>query len=392
MKYAFDHFVLDVDARELVGADGPVHLEPKVFDLIAHLVENRERVVTKDELISEIWDGRFISDAAISSAISAARRALGDDGRSQRHVRTFHGRGFRFSEAVTEIAPQAETVPDSVPEQTVRFCSSMDGTRIAYAVAGSGPPLLKASNWLHHLEFDWESPVWRHVFAELARYNTLVRYDQRGNGLSSWEVSDHSLDRQIEDIETVVAAAKLDRFNLLGLSQGTLNGVAYAARHPDRVKKLVLIGGYVRGWALRADPEGIAVREASMKMMKSWWGKSNPIVRQIFSNLLMPDAPAESHRWFNDLQKETASPENAVELMMADREWDIRDLLPRIKAETLVIHARNDAAVPYEEGQDIAAAVPNAHFVTLDSRNHIMPATDPAWTRCAQLIEDFLSG
>lgn len=179
MKYVLGATVIDAAAREIIAGNTAVQVEPKVFDLILHLVEARDRVVTKDEVVAAVWQGRFISDAAISSAVSAARRALGDNGQEQRILRTVHGRGFRFIGRIVEIADQAESRASVVNQKNIRqviqYCRSIDGTRIAYAVAGSGPPLVKAANWLHHLEFDWESPVWRHYFAELASSNTLLR-------------------------------------------------------------------------------------------------------------------------------------------------------------------------------------------------------------------------
>ncbi len=394
MKYVFDSFTIDVPARELRAAGTPVAVEPKVLDLLVCLIDNRDRVVTKEALVDSVWNGRIISDAAISSAVSAARRALGDDGHRQRFVRTMHGRGFRFVGAVVEMAPEtSDTTRGEAPqrEQEIRYCHSRDGTRIAYALAGEGPPLVKAANWLHHLEFDWESPVWRHVFAELTRTHRLLRYDGRGMGLSSWEVTDFSLERQVEDLTAVIDTVGLDRFPLLGVSQGCPKSIVYTVRNPGRVTKLVLLGGYARGWKRRGDPDLSVLRKAAIEMIRVGWGRDNPAVRQMFTSLYMPDAPAESQRWFCDLQRKTTNAANAAATLDFHGDIDIRDLLGQVNVPTLVIHSRHDAGTPFEQGQELAAGIPGARFAVLDTTNHILPAGDPAWARCARLIQEFLA-
>lgn len=395
MRYVCDSFVIDPSARELVSAGGPVRVEPKVFDLILHLIETRDRVVSKDELVSVIWQGRFVSDAAVSSAVSAARRALGDDGHEQRILRTFHGRGFRFVGSVVEVGSDEDSslTPQAAGGlgQEIRYCRSTDGSRIAYALAGSGPPLVKAANWLHHLEFDWESPVWRHYFTEFASQHRLLRYDGRGMGLSEWGVSDFSLERQMEDMETVIREAGFERFALIGISQGCSKAVTYAVRYPERVTRLVLLGGYARGWKRRGDPEASVLRQAAIEMIRVGWGRENPAVRNMFTTLYMPDAPAESQQWFSDLQRKTTSAENAAATLEHHGDVDVSELLPMVRVPTLVIHARHDAGVPFEQGQELAAGIPGARFVVLDTTNHILPATDPAWHRCARVIREFLA-
>jgi len=396
VRYVFDSFVLDGATRELVASGTPVRIEPKVLDLILHLIGARDRVVSKDELVEAVWQGRIISDAAISSAISAARRALGDDGQEQRYLRTVHGRGFRFVGALVETASEAPA-PGGAPaarvplRQEIRYCRSPDGTRIAYATAGSGPPLVKAANWLHHLDFDWESPVWRHMFEALTRRHTLLRYDGRGMGLSAWDVTDFSLERQIEDLETVVEQAGFERFAMMGLSQGCAKAIHYAVRHPERVTRLVLLGGYARGWKRRDNPDGSVLRRAAIEMIRVGWGGTNPAVRQLFTALYMPDAPAESQQWFSDLQRKTTSAENAAAILEAHGDVDIRDLLGKVAVPTLVIHSRHDAGVPFDQGQELAVGIPGARFAVLDTNNHILPATDQAWDRCSGLIEEFLA-
>ena len=395
MKYFFDTFILDTALRELSKDGSAVSIEPKVFEALVHLIENRDRVVSKDEFIASVWGGRIVSEAAISSAVRSVRKALGDDGKSQRYVKTAHGHGFRFIAPVVEAVDGREAAADRAasgepPEQDIRFCHSADGTRIAYATAGSGPPLVKAANWLNHLEFDWQSPVWKHFFTELASAHRLIRYDARGNGLSSWDVSDFSLDRQVEDLKAVVDTLGLERFPLFGLSQGCAKAAAFAARYPERVTKMVLLGGYARGWRHRDEPDAVTVGEARCALIRAGWGSDNRAIRQMLTTIYMPDAPAESQTWFTDLQKKTASPDNAAAILLAHGNADIRDILADVRAPTLVLHSRNESGVPYEQGQELAAGIKDARFVTLETANHILPATDPAWKRCMRLIHDFL--
>ena len=275
--------------------------------------------------------------------------------------------------------------------QEIRFCKASDGTQIAYASVGTGPPLVKAANWLNHLEFDWESPVWRHVFRGLSNDRSLIRYDARGNGLSDWEVEDFSLDRQVSDLEAVIAAAALDRFPLLGISQGCAISAEFAARHPEKVTKLVLIGGYARGWNRMGVSGLVRQTEAIITLVGMGWGRDNPAFRQMFTSMFMPDAPPENQSWFNELQRMTTTARNAVKLLRANGDVDMTDRLKEVRAPTLVLHARHDMRVPFDSGRELAGGIPGARFVSLDTRNHLMPESDPAWPTTLREINEFLS-
>jgi serine/threonine protein kinase/pimeloyl-ACP methyl ester carboxylesterase/Tfp pilus assembly protein PilF len=277
-------------------------------------------------------------------------------------------------------------------QQEIRFCHAPDGVRIAYAIAGSGPPLVKAANWLNHLEFDWQSPLWRHLFEDLAGRHTLVRYDERGNGLSDWNAADLSFDSFVTDLETVVDAAGLDRFPLLGISQGGAVAVAYAVRHPQRVSHLILFGAYAKGWAARNDPADMEKREAMITLIRQGWGQDNPAFRQMWSTLYIPEGTREQVDWFNELQRISTSPENAVRLMRTVGSIDVGSLLPQIKAPTLVLHCRGDAAVPFEAGRLMAARIPGARFVELPGNNHLLLDGTPAWLRFRDELHAFLGG
>ncbi len=296
---------------------------------------------------------------------------------------------FRISLG-TEASKQNVASADlTEAQQEIRFCPSADGTLIAYAKVGSGPPLVKAPNWMNHLEFDWQSPVWRHLLRELAHAHTLVRFDQRANGLSDWHVEDLSFDAFVQDLEAVVDAAKLERFPLVGISQGCAISVAYAVRYPERVSQLVLYGGFALGYNKRG-AEAVKRVEVLLTMMIQGWGQDNPAFRQFFTTLFMPGATKEQMDWFNELQRKTISPENAVRVQKSIAEFDVIDLLPHIKVPTLVLHCRDDGIVPFEEGRRMAALIPDARFVALDGQNHLILENEPAWPRFVQEVRNFL--
>jgi DNA-binding SARP family transcriptional activator/pimeloyl-ACP methyl ester carboxylesterase/tRNA A-37 threonylcarbamoyl transferase component Bud32 len=276
-------------------------------------------------------------------------------------------------------------------EQQIRFSTAPDGVRIAYATVGSGPVLVKAANWLSHLEFDWNSPVWRHWLLGLSRQHTLVRYDERGCGLSDWDVDEFSVDAWVRDLETVVDTLGLERFPLLGLSQGGPVAITYAVRHPERVSHLILYGSYAQGWWRRKlAPHQREETEMMLTMSKLGWGRSNPAFRQVFTSMFIPDATIEQMHWFNDLQRLSTSPENAVAFLRAFYEIDVTDLAPQVTTPTLVMHAREDVRIPFAAGRELAALIPGARFVPLESKNHILLETEPAWQRFLDEIHVFI--
>ena len=281
-------------------------------------------------------------------------------------------------------------VDPSTMQQEIRFCTASDGVRIAYATSGEGLPLVKAANWLNHLEYDWRSPVWRHLLQELTKDHLLIRYDERGNGLSDWDVGDISFDAFVRDLETVIDAAGLERFALLGISQGCAVSIAYAVRHPERVTHLVLYGGYARGQRKRGSPEVIEDADAVLTLMRHGWGSENAAFRQIFTSRFLPDAMPEQMQWFNDLQRMTASPENAVRIRQVIDDVDVDSLLPQVTVPTVVLHCRDEAAVPFEEGRRMAAGIPGARFVALEGRNHLIMKDEPAWPRFLEEVRAFL--
>lgn len=286
-------------------------------------------------------------------------------------------------------APAGEIAPER-RLQEIRFCAAPDGVQIAYASVGEGPPLVKTANWLNHLEYDWQSPVWRHFLRALAKDHRLVRYDARGNGLSDWNVEDISFEAFVGDLEAVVDAAGLTRFPLIGVSQGCAVSVAYAVRHPERVTHLVLYGGFTRGFLKRGNAEVAEKEMALLTLMRHGWGQENPAFRQIFTSQFIPDGTPEQVKWFNDLQRMTTSPENAARIRRANAEIDITDLAPRVTVPTLVLHCRDEVVQPFEEGRRMAAMIPGARFVALEGRNHLILENEPAWSRFQAEVLQFL--
>jgi pimeloyl-ACP methyl ester carboxylesterase len=276
--------------------------------------------------------------------------------------------------------------------QQIRFCHTTDGARLAYAEVGDGPPLVKSANWLAHLEYDWDSIVWRHWLRGLAVNYRLVRYDERGCGLSDWDADTFSVDAWVDDLETVVDAIGLERFPLLGISQGGAVAVRFAARHPERVSALVLYGTYVHGRRVRGRTDEERRRSDLLpQLAELGWGTDDASFRQVFTARFMPDGTAEQWRAFNELQRRTTSATNASSFLKASAVIDVSDDARTVRAPTLVLHARDDHLVPVDQGRQLAALIPNSRFVTLDSKNHLLLEHEPAWTRFLIEVEQFLA-
>jgi pimeloyl-ACP methyl ester carboxylesterase/DNA-binding winged helix-turn-helix (wHTH) protein len=398
--YRFDDFTLDTRRCELSRGTEVQHLEPQVYATLCHLLEHRDRLVTRDELLDHIWGHRFVTPGTLNTRIKSLRQALGDDGVTQRFIRTVRGRGFRFA---GDVSVQQEGHPTPgvasgsgrgvAPDtQQIRFCRAADGVRIAYAVSGDGPPLVKPANWLTHLEYDWKSPVWRHWLDWAGSHYTLLRYDERGCGLSDHDIADFSFDRWVDDLEAVVDARGLERFPLFGVSQGCAVAVAYAVRHPDRVSKLVLYGGYACGRNHRSPSPQQQLEAAVLRnMIRVGWGRDNAAFRNVFGMLFVPEGTTEQFQWFCDMTR-TVPVENAVRIEQTAHNIDVRDQAGAVRAPTLVLHARRDAMIPFEAGRMLATLIPDARFVPLDSCNHVLLEDEPAWQVLQREVEVFLAG
>jgi pimeloyl-ACP methyl ester carboxylesterase len=351
-------------------------------------------VVSKDDLIASVWQGRVVSDSTLDSRINAVRKAIGDSGGQQELVRTIARKGVRFVGTVRQAEEQPEAaaiLPAVARKQEISFCRSTDGTNIAFAAVGSGPTLVKAANWLTHLEYDWESPVWSPLLQRLVEKNRLIRYDSRGNGLSDRNAGNISLDGFVQDLEAVIDAVKPERFAILGISQGAAIAIAYAVRHPKKVTKLILHGGYAQGRNMRGSAEEAEKARTFLSMMQHGWGDEHSAFMRAFTSVFIPNGTSEQIKWLADLQRNTTTAENATRIRNACDEIEVTKLLPKIQVPTLVLHCRYDNVVPQEQGRLLAASIPNARFVTLESDNHILLAGEPAWVKFIDEVEAFLA-
>jgi pimeloyl-ACP methyl ester carboxylesterase/DNA-binding CsgD family transcriptional regulator len=276
------------------------------------------------------------------------------------------------------------------PPQQLRFCRSADGTRIAYARHGSGPPLLIATCWLSHLQHDWQSPVWRHFLDDLGEIATVVRYDERGYGLSDWDVTDFSLEARVADLEAVIADAGLDRFALMAMAQGGPSSIEYAVRHPERITRLMFYGSYAA--AMRdPTPEDLALSEAFQQLIKVGWARPESEFRRVFTSRMIPGATEDQMRWLDELQRVASSADNACAARRARSKDDAVDLLPQIHAPTLVLHSRHDRMNEFDDGLLLASTIPGARLVVLESSNHIVLGDEPAWRVFVDEVAAFMA-
>jgi pimeloyl-ACP methyl ester carboxylesterase/DNA-binding CsgD family transcriptional regulator len=275
--------------------------------------------------------------------------------------------------------------------QQIRFCKSFDGTRIAYAITGQGPPLVKAPHWLTHLEHEFQSPLWRPWIESLSADHTLLRMDERGCGLSDWDAADISFEAWVRDLEAVVDAAGFERFALFGHSQGAPISIEYAVRHPERVAQLVLLGGYGRGWMRRGlSPERMAELEAQLKLVEAGWGREDASYRQMFAMQFAPGAAMEQINSLSEMQRRSASPGNAARVIRAFFNIDVQQRAPLVSSPTLLLHGRNDRRAPFEEGRLLAGLIPGARLVPLETENHILLPHEPAFRRFFEELRAFV--
>ncbi|HXH66494.1 MAG TPA: alpha/beta fold hydrolase [Candidatus Limnocylindrales bacterium] len=395
--YQFGSFLLDVPERRLLRDGVEIPLAHKVFFTLRLLLENAGRLLTREQLLERVWPDVTVEEGNLNHVISILRKTLGEQAGGEAYIETLPRLGYRFVAPVSELdaAPGRQTtggVTGPRARQEIRFCITSDQVSIAYAKAGAGYPLVKAANWLNHLDFEWDSPVWRHWLCELGKHHTFIRYDERGNGLSDWDIKDGSFEAWVHDLEAVVDAAGVERFALMGISQGGPVAVAYAVRHPERVSHLILFGAYSRGRNNREQPDDeVAARRALKTLMRFDWGRSNPAFSQLFTSRFLPEnATPEHQQWFNDLQRMSATGENAAWIMDECDNTDVRSLLSSVSVPTMVFHSERDQVVPIEEGRMLAAGIPNAKFVSLPSANHLLLEEEPAWRKFLAELGEFL--
>ena len=403
MIYIFDNYTLDGDKRELRDREVVIQLQPQVFDLLEFLLRNRDRVVSKDEMLAAVWGGRIVSESTLASRINAARSAIGDNGQDQRLIRTFLRKGARFVGLAREVqassvagtakperlADGSASEPSVPPRQAVTFCQTEDGANLAVASVGSGPVLVRAAHWGTHVEYDLQNPLTSPLLRRLAGHFHLVRYDGRGTGLSDWSVGEISLETFLDDLETVVDSLALERFALLGMHSGAAVSIAYAVQHPQRVSKLVLFGGYAQGHQQRNLSRDADWAKAMTVVLGS--SQEHPVFIRAFSSLWLPSGTPEQVQWFMDLARVSHSSESQAKFGMAVGKIDVIDLLPMVNVPTIVFHCIRDNLIPFSQGRLLACSIPNARFVPLDSENHALLSREPAWITMMEEMEAFLA-
>jgi pimeloyl-ACP methyl ester carboxylesterase/DNA-binding winged helix-turn-helix (wHTH) protein len=396
--YEFGPFRLEPAEHRLVREDRSVALTGKAFNTLLALVERHGTLVSKQDLMSAVWPQITVEENNLDRNISTLRKALGEQADGRPFIETVPRVGYRFVAPVTETAaqpslPARDREPEVAYRQEIRFCVTADKVRLAYARIGSGHPMVKVANCFNHLDFEWESPIWHHWVRDFGKGYSILRYDGRGNGISDWDVEDVSFEAWIRDLETVVDAAGLDKFVLMGHSQGGAVAIAYAVRHPERVSHLVLCGAYSRGAFYRDQADAVEIRRALETLVQMNWGKTNPSFFQVVTDLYIPEtASAEDQRWFKDLQVVSCSNDNLVKFMRACDEINVRPLLPSLSVPTIVFHSEGDRIAPLHEGRILAAEIPGARFVLMPSSNHILLAEEPAWKLFREELSAFLNG
>ena len=394
-RYQFGPFQLDTAEHRLLRNGVEVQLQLKVFETLCVLVENAGRLLKKEDLLQKVWPDTVVEENNLNKNVSLLRKALGKNTNGQSYIETVPRVGYRFIAPVKDIAAAAAVTEvaatrESVPRQDIRFSLAADGVRIAWASIGNGPPLVKVSNWLTHLDYEWESPIWRHWWFELSNHHRVIRYDERGNGMSQRDVSEVSFDTWVRDLETVVDAAKLDRFTLLGISRGGAIAVAYAVKHPERVNKLILYGAFPMGLNHYGTAKELEERRALVSLTRLGWGVHNPAFSRMFTQRFIPNSTPTHENWIDDLQRMSTSAENAARLLETSANIDVRRLLQKIQLPTLVVHCDCDQVVSSEHGRRMAAEIPDARYVSLPSANHLLLAEEPAWKIFVQELGAFL--
>lgn len=380
----FDVYTLDLERCSLRRGDAPVELRPKSFDVLRYLVEHSGRVIGKDELISAVWPGLAVTDDALVQCVRDVRHALCDG--DHRIIQTVPRRGYLFA---LEPSPVAARSP-AHSGQTIQSCRTKDGVKLAMASIGQGVPIVRPPTWFNHLEQEWHVRFRGALYLFLADRFRLIRYDGRGSGLSDRYVPEISFATFEHDLEAVIDALHLQRYALLGISQGAPIAIAHAVRYPERVSKLVLNGAFALGSNRRSSAKDHETAQAYLTLMRHGWGDEHSAFLRTFSMLYFPSASAEELRAAAALQRMAMSGDTAVRLRMASADIDIVELLPKVSVPTLVLHSRHDNAVPFEEGRRLASAIPDARFVALESENHVPMPDEPAWPTFIAEIEAFL--
>lgn len=393
MRFAFAHCELDLDAHSLCLSGVALHVEPQVFDLIACLVRARGKLVSYDDLVAEVWNGRIVSDATMAARISMARKAVGDDGKRQGVIRTVPRRGVQLVVPVTEVRDNLQvglraTRQERNRSQIIRYTTSKDGTGIAWAECGDGPALLRGGHWLGHLEHDWSSPVWRPLLDRLSSGRRLVRYDPRGTGLSDRQMNGATVEELADDMEAVADAAALETFPIFATSQSVPVALALAARRPERVSRLILLNGLVQGSTARGE---IEMTETIVGMIRTGWGIPGSAFMRALATVFIPNATSAELDSLIQMQALSATADVAAELRQTIGTIDVVHCLEKVTCPTLVMHFSGDQVQSPEQSRLIARMLKNAEFHLLESQNHILVPSDSIWATCLDEIDRFMA-
>jgi len=386
-RYRFGDLTLDIKKHTLVKSGVPVSIEPKVFDLLHLLLKNAGDLVTHDHMIAEIWQGRFVSDSAISACVSAARRAVGDDGQTQAVIRTVARRGLTFC-APVDVDQQNISNPLSALPPKIQFTQNHEQKDLAYALAGSGPPILYTTFGGTSIEADWSSPFFRPMFDALCAQNTLLRFDQIGSGHSNREMTSVGVAALANDMLSAADAAGFDRFAVFSQSGSAMSAVHLAAHHPDRVKALVLNGGYAEGRDLRPETSGT---QEMFGIISEAWDKPDSSFLLAYSLLYFPEGPLDLAKDIVEIMNASCSAENMLRMRAALNAESVVELLPRVICPTLVVHARKDSIHPLEQARKLAGGIPKSEFLVLDTANHVPMPNSPSWDAFLKTTIEFLN-
>ena len=397
-----EQWELNLEDGSLSNGDVLTSLSPKAVEVLHCLINGAGAILSRDQILRDVWKDLHISPDLVREYIFEIRKALGDNATQPKYVETVGRRGFRLIGPVSiryRNAP-AESVDGEnhevssgrpVKMPTVKFCQSKDGASIAHAVSGEGYPLLFAGSWMTHLDMDWESPAYGDYIKHLSDRFQVIRYDQRGNGLSQWSDLSISFDRMVDDMEVVIDTYNYEKVAILGMSQGASIAIAYALRQPDRVSHLVLNGGYARGRKQRGNDAEREESEALVNLIRHSWGNENPAIRQTLTTLFMPEASQEQMQWFNEFQKLCGPGENIAQFRALFDDMNVSKLLPRVTIPTLVLHSDRDSVAPLSEGKFLASHIPGAAFVQLNSPNHMLFESEDGFPKMIANIEGFIN-
>jgi pimeloyl-ACP methyl ester carboxylesterase len=392
MNYQFSDCLLDIEAHTLTRDGDVVEIEPQVFDLLHLLLRNAGFLVTRDQMIDEIWQGRIVSESTISARIAAARRSVGDNGKAQLIIQTVSRRGLKFVAELVEVQKVASNATDGPERQIIKFTTADDGVSLAYATSGSGPAILRVPHFPTHLELEWQDETEPPLFYALGATHTLVRFDQRGCGLSELEVDevDYSIERSADDVKAVADAVGLDRFPVLGTSSGARVAVNFAAKYPERVSHLILLGGYVDGRSLRGGEDEAKGPDTINSMVREGWATPDSAFVKAYLSIYFPTATTEQLRAIGQVVQDSCPVENALRAREMGNTTSIAHLLDQVRAPTMVMHSRGDAVHPLSEAQKMARGIKDAELLVLESLNHYPLPGEPSWQVHIDAMKEFL--